>query len=638
MSLKVGDLRALLSLDADEYFRTLDKAAEKTEQFGRQLGDLGRKMTIGLTAPLLGLGGVAVKLGADFEQAQMAFSSLMGSKSKADAFIDSLRKFAQRTPFEFTDLLKSSRLLMAFGFQAEQILPMMTSIGDAVSALGGGSYEIDRVVRALGQMRAKTKVSAEEMMQLTELGIPAWELLAKKMGKSVSEVMAETSKPGSNVDATMAIEGILEGMTARFGGMMNKQSLTFAGQLSNLKDSITAMLQDLGKALLPLAKQLLEAMQPLMDLFKQMVQELTKLSPWLEGLGAIVKNTALEFKKAHTEAAAFALKMLAIIGAAGPLIWGFGRIIQFGGKVFGWFSSLARIAFKFGQVILQVARFMMGLTWAKLVEGATNFWASITGILGPIWRLIQHLVATTKAFWELATAEGIVGALAAALVPGAIVPFLSQLALATAAIGATAGGLYFLFNKLKGGIEDWASSGKEKAKEWAAEIKKAGDVASDALKEGTPDKELGTNPAEAELAKEPPTDATAEAAAAATEDKGSKGGKGGKGGKGSPLHVEISEVGPGGPAASSAPAFAASLMRAFDPNALAIPALTEGTAAKLLGHPSAGRRFWGSAGDSMVVPTSAEAGEIRSTLKQMADTLKAIKDGQGQRPQIKTES
>ena len=33
-------------------------------------------------------------------------------------------------------------------------------------------------------MQAKQKITGEEMMQLTEAGIPAWKILAKQMGMS----------------------------------------------------------------------------------------------------------------------------------------------------------------------------------------------------------------------------------------------------------------------------------------------------------------------------------------------------------------------------------------------------------------------------------------------------------------------
>jgi tape measure domain-containing protein len=74
--------------------------------------------------------------------------------------------------------------MLAMGFSAKEVMPTLTAIGDASSGLGLGAEGLDRITRALGQMRAKGKVSAEEMLQLTEAGVPAWAILSKAIGKS----------------------------------------------------------------------------------------------------------------------------------------------------------------------------------------------------------------------------------------------------------------------------------------------------------------------------------------------------------------------------------------------------------------------------------------------------------------------
>ena len=59
---------------------------------------------------------------------------------------------------------------------------MLRSIGDASAAAGKGKEGIDRIALALGQMRAKGKVPSEEMRQLTEANIEAWDILAGRNG------------------------------------------------------------------------------------------------------------------------------------------------------------------------------------------------------------------------------------------------------------------------------------------------------------------------------------------------------------------------------------------------------------------------------------------------------------------------
>ena len=74
------------------------------------------------------------------------------------------------------------------------------------------------------------------MLQLTEAGIPAWQMLADKIGKSVPEVMDMVSKGA--VDAATGINALVEGMNQKFGGMMEQQSHTIQGTWSTLMDGI----------------------------------------------------------------------------------------------------------------------------------------------------------------------------------------------------------------------------------------------------------------------------------------------------------------------------------------------------------------------------------------------------------------
>jgi tape measure domain-containing protein len=216
----------------------------------RDANDASRTFAAGIAligAAIAATVGTGIKLAADQEQAQIAFTNMLGSAEEAKDFLEGLADFAANTPFEMHGLRDASKLLLAFGFQAEDILPIMTSVGDAVAAVGGGEFEIQRVVRALGQMQAKGKVSAEEMMQLAELGIPAWQLLADKIGVSIPEAMKLAEK--GVITGAEGIEAIVDGLEEKFGGMMQAQSQTLAGLFSTLKDEASLTLMAIGQDL-----------------------------------------------------------------------------------------------------------------------------------------------------------------------------------------------------------------------------------------------------------------------------------------------------------------------------------------------------------------------------------------------------
>src|SRR5690554_875617 len=130
---------------------------------------------------------IGVRTAANLEQANIAFETLLGSGRKAQRFLRDLTKFAERTPFELPGLIDAARQLIGVGQSAESVIPTLRAWGNAAGALGLNQEQFNRVLIAVTQSMAKGKVQAEELMQITEAGVPIWPLLARAMGKTVPE-------------------------------------------------------------------------------------------------------------------------------------------------------------------------------------------------------------------------------------------------------------------------------------------------------------------------------------------------------------------------------------------------------------------------------------------------------------------
>lgn len=231
--------RALSSVRAraSSFQSSLSSMGSRALEFGSKLGmSIFALRQIGQSA--LGVTQAIFASNASMEQTGTAFTTLLHSSAAAAKMLAGLWKFAAETPFEFPEIANSARQMLAFGFSADRVLPMLRNVGDAVSALGGGATEIDRVTLALGQMQAKGKVNAQDMMQLTEVGIPAWKLLADGMGVTTAEIM-KMSEEGI-LPADKAINLLLDGMGKTFGGGMQAQAKTFNGLWSTFHDNIVA--------------------------------------------------------------------------------------------------------------------------------------------------------------------------------------------------------------------------------------------------------------------------------------------------------------------------------------------------------------------------------------------------------------
>lgn len=193
-------------------------------------------MTALATGAVASAGAYMVKLAGDFQNVQVALTNMLGSAEKAQSLIADLQQFAATTPFEFQGLAKASQKLLAFGFTAEQLIPTLTAVGDAAAGLGVGAEGVDRITLALGQMAAKGRVQSDEMLQLTEAGIPAWKMLADTIGTDIPTAMDKVTK--GQVDAQTGLTALVSGMESRFAGLMAQQSTTISGSWSNLMDGL----------------------------------------------------------------------------------------------------------------------------------------------------------------------------------------------------------------------------------------------------------------------------------------------------------------------------------------------------------------------------------------------------------------
>jgi tape measure domain-containing protein len=173
------------------------------------------------------------------ERSSVAFGVLTGSSREAQKHLSEIEKLALKTPFEFPDLINASIRLQSFGLSTQEVMRDLPKLSDAASiaAAGTGDFKgsLEGIITALGQMRTKGRLAFEEMNQLNERGIPAWDILSKKVGKSVQELqrLAERGKLSGKVGAELLTKGLGEFS----GGIGEKLSQTASGKESNLEDA-----------------------------------------------------------------------------------------------------------------------------------------------------------------------------------------------------------------------------------------------------------------------------------------------------------------------------------------------------------------------------------------------------------------
>ena len=330
---------------------------------GEKLSSVGSKLTAGITVPLAGaataVGAFALSTASAAETSEIAFTTMLGSAEAAKDMMSELADFAAHTPFELSGLTTATQQLLAYGFTAEDVIPMLTAVGDATAALGTGQTGIEAVTRALGQMQTRGKVSSEEMLQLTEQGIPAWEYLAEAIGTDTAGAMEQVSEGA--VTASEGISALVDGMNRDFGGMMDAQSKTISGLMSNLTDALTQPFMQLRDS--DAYDALADGLERVVDAAGPFVESLL---PHMErGLGVVadVLDTAADamesFSDMSEEEQEQLLGMAAAAAAAGPALQVLGGGLQAVGKTsqsIGKVTSAASKGFgKLGDALLDLA-------------------------------------------------------------------------------------------------------------------------------------------------------------------------------------------------------------------------------------------------------------------------------------------
>lgn len=232
--------------DATNELAGQNKKLKKTKTGFNQAGtaannsSTGVKKFIASAAGLVGITVVLDKIKNGFKSlATSVFQTgdqfeLLSKRLNADE-LKFIEDFARNSPLQLDGVAQSFIRLRAFGI--DPTLGAMQALTDQNAALGGGQAELEGIINAVGQAWAKQKLQSEEILQLVERGVPAWDLLAKVTGKSTKELskLSEQGKLGRK-----EIKLLVEEIGRANQGEAAKAMSTLSGIVSNLKDDLTA--------------------------------------------------------------------------------------------------------------------------------------------------------------------------------------------------------------------------------------------------------------------------------------------------------------------------------------------------------------------------------------------------------------
>lgn len=187
---------------------------------------------------------VAVVRG-EFQQLEIAFQTMLGSKAEADKLMSQLIQTAVITPFNMSDVANAAKLLLAYGVEADKVNETLIRLGDIAAGL---SIPINDLAYLYGTTMVQGRMYTQDLNQFLGRGIPLAEELAKQFGVTKNKVksLVEEGKVGFPEVEKAIISLTSEG--GKFGGLMEAQSKSITGQISNIEDQIEQMFNEIGKS------------------------------------------------------------------------------------------------------------------------------------------------------------------------------------------------------------------------------------------------------------------------------------------------------------------------------------------------------------------------------------------------------
>ena len=145
MSIDAGSVYSELILNGEKYFSTLDKADKETKSFegklkgyGDKMEKAGKSLSAKVSAPIVGVGVVATKLGIDFESAMSEVGAISGATGEDLVILEKkARDMGATTKFSASDAADGLKYMAMAGWDTNSMLEGL----DGVLALAAASGE-----------------------------------------------------------------------------------------------------------------------------------------------------------------------------------------------------------------------------------------------------------------------------------------------------------------------------------------------------------------------------------------------------------------------------------------------------------------------------------------------------------------
>jgi tape measure domain-containing protein len=251
-----GGLHFTASIDTANFMRQMEQVKSQMKQFSADVEKQGGSIdavfdrltkaaaSFGVAFSVKEVVSKVAQVRGEFQQLEVAFETMLGNKSKANALMSQLVETAAITPFGLNDVANGAKLLLAYGTEAEKVNDTLVRLGDIAAGL---SIPLNDLTYLYGTTMVQGRMYTQDLNQFLGRGIPLVDELANQFGVTKDKVkgLVEEGKVGFPEVEKAIISMTSEG--SKFGGLMAEQSKTISGQIGNIEDAIESMFNEIGK-------------------------------------------------------------------------------------------------------------------------------------------------------------------------------------------------------------------------------------------------------------------------------------------------------------------------------------------------------------------------------------------------------
>jgi hypothetical protein len=348
--------------------------AGKLDSLSRKLRGAGTALSVGVTAPIVGIGAAITNMAIEAEESQAKLKSLFdNTEASAWTTIDALKAhqeaLADATTFDDDAVADAQAALLGFGTIAgEQFTGATDAAADLAAFLG---TDLEDAARQIGKTLADP-----------EAGLGR---LARQIGPLTDEQQKLIDQMIAVGDTAGAQQVILDAVADKIGTTAEDLAATSGGQMAQAMNELGEAGEAMGTFLLPVISSVAGFLKDMATGFQELDPQIQQFILVAAGIAAVLGPVLLIFSA-----------LLPAIGAVGVVI--------------------AALATPIGVIVLAVAAFALWIAthWDRVVEQTKMLGDAIGGIFRAIGTAFSNLGRAIGNVWDniVGVFQGAVNAIA----------------------------------------------------------------------------------------------------------------------------------------------------------------------------------------------------------------------------------